>query len=199
MCSGITRISIFHQADSFGQAGLDGLKLALSFRRYLSLPLSFLPLWRVLWCFGFCSLHSLCHACSMRIHSVGTYPRNTVDIAAGLASVLAVSEPPQAVVMIGTALPLARFVAAALNTTALRNAWFLTVSFVGTEAFQANLIANGVSASVPIFISQVVVSPQDQTVGVAKSYRDAITALYPTDPHTRSVLFCLAFCVFDRP
>jgi hypothetical protein len=124
----------------------------------------------------------------MSIHSLGTYPRNTVNIAAGLASLIAVPEPPQAVVMIGTALPLARFVASALNTTALRDAWFLTVSFVGTEAFQANLIANGVPSSTPVFVSQVVVSPLDPNIGVARTYRDAITALFPTDPHTRSHL-----------
>ncbi len=124
----------------------------------------------------------------MSIHSSGTYPRNTVNIAAGLTSIIAAAQPPQAVVMIGTALPLARFVATALNTTALRNAWFLTVSFVGTEAFQTNLLANGVPSTTPVFVSQVVVSPQDPNIGAARSYRDAITALFPTDPHTRFVV-----------
>jgi hypothetical protein len=40
---GITRISILYQADAFGQTGLDGLKLALSFRRYEAVSCPMMP------------------------------------------------------------------------------------------------------------------------------------------------------------
>jgi branched-chain amino acid transport system substrate-binding protein len=63
--------------------------------------------------------------------ALGTFPRNTLDVVKGIEAVRAAD--PEAVVMAGTYAPLAEIVKRAKKSG--WNPLFLTVSFVGTEAF----------------------------------------------------------------
>ncbi len=105
---------------------------------------------------------------SMTLAAKGTFERNTVAVKTGLATLLAGA--PDAVVMVGPYKPIASFVqearAAGLSVP------LATISFVGTE----NLIAELGATADGLVISQVVPSPDDTTIPVVKSYRDAIAA-----------------------
>ncbi|MGO9086458.1 MAG: ABC transporter substrate-binding protein [Candidatus Sulfotelmatobacter sp.] len=105
---------------------------------------------------------------------LGTFPRNTLDVTAGLKEVMAAR--PQAVVVVGPYAPVAAIVKQAHST-----GWrpqFLTVSFVGTEAFikEAGLDAEGT------IITQVV-PPYDRTdYPTVALYREKLTKYYPDTP-----------------
>ena len=83
--------------------------------------------------------------------ALGTFPRNTVDVAKGLQDIK--PSNPEAVIMVGTYAPLAEFVkrARADKWTAM----LLTVSFVGTEAFAKAAGRDGEG----VVITQVVPPP----------------------------------------
>jgi branched-chain amino acid transport system substrate-binding protein len=99
----------------------------------------------------------------------GTFERNTVAVKSGLATILAAA--PEAVVMVGPYKPIAAFVrearAAGLAVP------LATISFVGTE----NLIAELGEAANALIISQVVPSPDDQTIPLVRSYLEALKAV----------------------
>jgi len=105
---------------------------------------------------------------------LGTFPRNTLDVTAGLKEVMAAH--PQAVVVVGPYAPVAAIVKQAHSS-----GWrpqFLTVSFVGTEAFikEAGLDAEGT------IITQVV-PPYDRTdYPTVALYRQSLTKYYPDTP-----------------
>lgn len=134
---GAKRIAVFHQNDSFGQAGLAGTEKALGKR---SLPLA----------------------------AKGTFERNTVAVRSGLAAVQAGT--PDAVIMVGPYKPVAAFVREA--RAAGLTCPLATISFVGTE----NLIGELADAANGLIISQVVPSPLDDGLALAKAYRAALTA-----------------------
>ncbi len=146
---GAKRIAVFHQNDSFGQAGLSGTEKALGKR-------------------------------GMQLAGKGTFERNTVAIQGGLAAVQAAN--PDAVIMVGPYKPIAAFV------TAARSAGLAvplaTISFVGTES----LVAEAGTHAEGLIISQVVPSPSDPELAVAKAYRAAL-ALAQADAKPSYVSF----------
>lgn len=105
---------------------------------------------------------------------LGTFARNTVDVDAGIKAARAAN--PEAVVLVGPYAPVA-----AIVKRAHAQGWrplFLTVSFVGTEAFiqEAGQDAEGT------VITQVV-PPYDRTdLPTIALYRDALQKYYPNTP-----------------
>jgi ABC-type branched-subunit amino acid transport system substrate-binding protein len=94
--------------------------------------------------------------------ALGTYPRNTMDIGRGLEQIKPAQ--PEAVVMVGTYAPLAEFV-----KRARADRWpslFLTVSFVGTEAFARAAGKDGEG----VIITQVVPPPSRTDLPGVKAY-----------------------------
>ena len=132
---GAKRIAVFHQNDSFGQAGLAGATKALEKR-------------------------------SLKVAATGTFERNTVAVQTGLAAMLAAK--PDAIIMVGPYKPLAVFVKEA--RAAGLTCPLATISFVGTES----LIAELGPAADGLVISQVVPSPSDAALPLAKAYQAAL-------------------------
>ena len=97
--------------------------------------------------------------------STGTYERNTLAVAKGLADVAAGS--PDAVVMIGAYAPCAEFIKAARANEAMKAATLCNISFVGTEALLAAVGAAGDG----IIVSQVVPYPWDISLPAVKEYQ----------------------------
>jgi branched-chain amino acid transport system substrate-binding protein len=97
---------------------------------------------------------------------LGTFPRNTLDVAEGIKAVRATN--PEAVVLVGPYAPVA-----AILKQAHAEKWhprFLTVSFVGTEG----LLRAAPEDSEGIIITQVV-PPYDRTdLPTVKLYREAL-------------------------
>lgn len=91
------------------------------------------------------------HKRDMQLASTGTYPRNTVAVKGGMATVR--KGEPDAVVMVGAYAPIAAFVRA-MRAEGYDGA-FATISFTGTEA----LIAEMGAEADGLVISQVVPSP----------------------------------------
>lgn len=108
---------------------------------------------------------------NLAVVAKGTYERNTVAVKKGLADIMAGA--PDTVVMIGAYKPIATFIKVA--RAAGLNATFANVSFVGTE----NLIAEAGAEGEGVVITQVVPSPNDETVPLVKDYRAALAALDP--------------------
>ena len=124
-------IYLFRQDDAFGDAGENGLKLASHYHL----------------------LNITCKA---------SYVRNTANIEVGLAQLVACGNAtgklPDAIVLVGTAYPLAKFITYAEEQTpewAGRNLTYTTVSFVGTEVVLAALPPH-IAGSQRILITQVV-------------------------------------------
>lgn len=92
----------------------------------------------------------------------GSFQRGTLEIEEGLKNVL--SSNPEAVVIVGTYGPLAKFVKEAKGS-GLGNAYFYTVSFVGPEKFAAEL---GLENEKNVIVSQVV-PPYDEP-GIEKEF-----------------------------
>lgn len=106
--------------------------------------------------------------------ALGTFPRNTLDVDAGLKAVMAAH--PQAVVVVGPYSPVAAIIKKA-HVTGWRPQ-FLTVSFVGTEEFikEAGDDAEGT------IITQVV-PPYDRTdYPTVALYRKSLAKYYPDTP-----------------
>lgn len=91
------------------------------------------------------------------------YPRNTIDIDAGLAEIK--RQAPEAVIFIGTYRPLAILVKKA-RAAGVKSA-FLTVSFIGTSEF----IKHAGPAGDDVVISQVMPSPDDGNDVLVKQYQ----------------------------
>jgi ABC-type branched-subunit amino acid transport system substrate-binding protein len=103
--------------------------------------------------------------------ALGTFPRNTMDIAKGLEQIRPAS--PEAVVMVGTYAPLAEFVKRARAEK--WHAVLLTVSFVGTEAFAKAAGKDGDG----VIITQVVPSPARKDLPVVAQYLAALKKYSP--------------------
>jgi len=103
--------------------------------------------------------------------ALGTYPRNTMDIAQGMEQIKPAQ--PEAVVMVGTYAPLAEFV-----KRARADKWksqFLTVSFVGTEAFAKAAGKDGEG----VIITQVVPPPIRKDLPGVSRYVTALKKYFP--------------------
>jgi len=133
--SGIHKVGVIYQDDTFGAVVLEGVKLALS--KHSAAPVG-----------------------------LGKFARNTLDVDKGIEDVQ--NAKPEAVVLAGPYAPAAKIV-----KDAHARGWkplFLTVSFVGTEAF---INAAGPDAEGTV-ITQVV-PPYDRTeLPTVKLYRDAL-------------------------
>ena len=103
--------------------------------------------------------------------ALGTFPRNTMDVAKGLEQIKPAN--PEAVVMVGTYAPLAEFV-----KRARADKWksvFLTVSFVGTEAFAKAAGKDGDG----VIITQVVPPPSRRDLPAVVQYQAALKKYLP--------------------
>jgi ABC-type branched-subunit amino acid transport system substrate-binding protein len=108
----------------------------------------------------------------MRLAAQGTYKRNTIAVK---KAVLDIKESnPEAIVMVGTYKPCAEFIR--LSKQLGVNAYFLNISFVGSEALAKELgpVGDGV------IISQVVPFPFDPSEPLVKSYQAALKRYDPT-------------------
>lgn len=104
---------------------------------------------------------------------MGTFPRNTLDVDKGIATVRAAN--PEAVLIVGPYAPVAQVV-----KKAHASGWkplFLTVSFVGTEKFiaEAGRDADGT------VITQVVPPYSRTDFPTIALYRDALHTYYPAE------------------
>lgn len=145
-----TRISVFYETGSMGEAGLEAVQLALGGKR-------------------------------LEVHSQGSYDRSEdgaalPDIGIGLKSIAASSEAPEAIIVIGLARPLSRFVLEA------KKVWpdmiFLALSSVGPELFASSLLAQGGSEAVQdVFVTSAVPLPSDTSVRIVAQYQAAMAGL----------------------
>ncbi len=140
---GMKKIAVFYQQDAFGNAVLEGVKIALS-------------------------------AKGMAPVALGTFERNTLDVQAGMDKIK--PSQPDAVIMVGPYAPIAEFVKRAHAEK--WNSQMLTVSFVGTEAFEkaAGTDGNGV------VITQVVPPPSRTDLPLVKQYGEALKKYSPGAP-----------------
>lgn len=99
----------------------------------------------------------------MTMTGEGFYQRNTEDVDAGLAALIAAK--PEAVLMVGTYKACAAFVQKA--AAAGFKPKFFNLSFVGT----ANFIKAAGDAAEGVYITQVVPSPFDESIPIVKQYR----------------------------
>ena len=136
---GLTRIAVFYQNDSFGQAGLAGTIQALQ-RRGLE-PVG-----------------------------SGYYERNTGATTAAVFHV--VDADPEAVIMVGAYVPVAKTVQAVRQQI---DPVFMAISFVGSKALAEELGPEGAG----IYVTQVVPSPDDAGIAVVARYQAALAAYDP--------------------
>jgi branched-chain amino acid transport system substrate-binding protein len=140
---GMKKIAVFYQQDAFGNAVLEGVKIALS-------------------------------AKGMTPVALGTFERNTLEVQAGMDKIK--PSQPDAVIMVGPYAPIAEFV-----KRAHAEKWssqMLTVSFVGTEAFEKAAGENGNG----VVITQVVPSPSRTDLPLVKQYGEALKKYSPGAP-----------------
>ncbi|MFH1398353.1 MAG: ABC transporter substrate-binding protein [Candidatus Omnitrophota bacterium] len=104
----------------------------------------------------------------------GIFERNTLKIEEGLAKIK--DSQPEAIVMVGTYAPLARFVKEA-KKSGLTKTFFHTVSFVGPEALAANLGAD----SDNVFLTLVMPPYAESNLPIVKEYLGALSKYYPND------------------
>ena len=105
----------------------------------------------------------------MSLVAEGTYTRNTVAVKSALLEIR--KAKPQAVVMVGAYKPLAAFVKLAKKMK--MDPTFITISFVGSKAFAAELGADGEG----VIVSQVVPQPWDSSLPIVAEYQAAMTAM----------------------
>lgn len=146
-----TEIGFFTQRDAFGDAGFAGGLGALK-------------------------RHGLRDA---SLVSQGRFERNTTNVEAGLAELIAAKTPVRAVIMVGTAAPCAEFIKAARR--AGLDAIFLNVSFV--DAIKLAEILGGDGDGV---IVTEVVPHFDSTLPIVQDYRRAL-AVIPNRPNANFV------------
>ena len=104
-----------------------------------------------------------------KIVSQGKYSRNTTAVKVALLEIM--SRNPEAVVIVGTYLPVAKFVKLAESINF--NPVFICLSFVGTSALQEQLKKEGGSKN-PIVVTQVVPFPFDTDHPLVVSYQKAV-------------------------
>lgn len=139
---GLKNIAVFYQADAFGLAGLEGVKIALEKR-------------------------------GLKPVALGSYERGTVKVEDAVKAVA--KSNAQAVIMIGTYTPLAKFVGQIKAEKP--EMLFDTVSFVGSEAFAKEL---GQDTS-NVYVTQVVPPLfYGQEFSAVQKYQQALQKYDPT-------------------
>lgn len=112
--------------------------------------------------------------------ATAVYTRGSMDVALAMEDIR--SSGAEAVIMVGTYAPLAKFIK--LSNDAGFKPYFHTVSFVGSEAFVKELVE--VQKINPgqydkIIITQVVPSPYSEDLPGVKEYRELVKKYYPND------------------
>ena len=106
------------------------------------------------------------------------YERNSLDVDEAVAAVLAHPVPPQAIVMIGTYKPSARFIQK-LKDAGL-DALFANVSFVGSQALAEEFREIGPHYAEGVIVTQVVPHYASRTTGVL-DYQDHLEQYAPSE------------------
>jgi ABC-type branched-subunit amino acid transport system substrate-binding protein len=112
--------------------------------------------------------------------ATGTYFRGTEDVENALIAIK--NSNPEAIVMIGTYTPLAKFVK--LYKEQGFDPYFHSVSFVGADAFASELSGKGINTSNKIIVTQVVPDPYETSAIYLKSvndYRELTAKYFPED------------------
>ena len=109
----------------------------------------------------------------MSVVGTGIYPRNTTAVKAALLDVR--ESEPQAIIIIGTAAPVATLVKWAKRIQAgdEESLLFLTTSFAGSNALPRQLGAEGSG----VFVTQVVPPPTHTAIPVVVEYQNALATL----------------------
>ena len=107
----------------------------------------------------------------LKIHSIGKYKRNTVDVAEGVSEIA--KTKPDAIIMIGAYKPCAKAIKAFRNNPDTKNADLANISFVGTES----LISESGLEGEGVYISQVLPSPKFGESAIVKKYQKAVKNL----------------------
>ncbi len=112
--------------------------------------------------------------------ATGTYVRGTENVESALKSIM--SSNPEAIVMIGTYAPLAKFVK--LYKEKGYDPYFHSVSFVAADAFALELSGKGIYTSDKIIVTQVVPDPYEISANHLKTvndYRELTAKYFPDD------------------
>ncbi|MBL8716934.1 MAG: ABC transporter substrate-binding protein [Myxococcales bacterium] len=112
--------------------------------------------------------------------AIETYARGTMDVERARDAL--VKSGAQAIAMVGTYAPLAKFVK--LTHDAGQRPWFHTVSFVGSEAFAKELVETqkiDPKEYDKIVVTQVVPSPFSDDYPTVHEYRELAKKYYPTE------------------
>lgn len=133
-------MAFFTQNDAYGDSGYDGSMKALRAA-------------------GYADPENLPH---------GTYPRNTLNVEAGLTQILKERKNTKAIIIVGAYAPVAKFIQLAKKD--LPHALFLNVSFVGSKALAEHLNDNEYDHSV--IVTQVVPYYDDEQLPAVKEYRE---------------------------
>ena len=112
--------------------------------------------------------------------ATGTYFRGTEDV--GNAILTIKNSNPEAIVMIGTYTPLAKFVKVYKEQGF--DPYFYSVSFVGADAFASELSGKGINTSDKIIVTQVVPDPYEASgvyLKAVNDYRELTAKYFPED------------------
>jgi branched-chain amino acid transport system substrate-binding protein len=116
---------------------------------------------------------------NMEPATTATFVRGTMDVENAVKAIKA--SDAQAVVMVGTYSPLAKFIKKSLDADFAP--YFHTVSFVGSEAFGQEILTQKVNPAHydKIVVTQVVPSPFNEEHAAVKEYLTLIKKYYPND------------------
>jgi len=128
------------------------------------------------------------HKRNLSLVGEGRYKRNSDDVGAGLAALKTAN--PEVVIMVGTYKACAAFVKAAHASGF--NPKFANLSFVGTSDFIKEAGKDGEG----VYISQVVPSPKDASVGIVKQYQADMKAAGNADLNYTSLEGYIAAVTF---
>lgn len=103
----------------------------------------------------------------------GRYERNTTTIEGALADILEAKHSVKAIIMVGAYKPSAKFIRMA-KENGLKDAYFMNLSFVGTESLITELNGEGEN----VFIMQVV-PPLSSQLPIVEEYLQAVADLTP--------------------
>ena len=109
----------------------------------------------------------------MSLVSTGVYPRNTTAVKTALLDVQ--EGNPEAVILIGAYEPIATMISWAKRTGIGADNVFMTLSFVGGIALAQELGSYGAG----VYVTQVVPSPQNDSIPVVSSYLRALSSYDP--------------------
>ena len=115
----------------------------------------------------------------LRVHATARFERGQLPEEEVVRELAATR--PDAVVMVGTAAPLAEFVRQA-KAAGLSDTPFHTVSFVGSTAFAQELARAGAGTGDNVFVTQVVPSPFDAGLSVVQEFTESMGRHYPGVP-----------------